>query len=88
MPHAIATPAMTQHDTQSRRSRFVGLLRGDPSKAAPLTTQRLIMGVMYLLWDVTFLVQGRAVIGLAFLVLPLSWFVLAWRARAGKTSSR
>jgi hypothetical protein len=61
----------------------MSVVRGDPSKAAPLRTQRLVMGVMYLLWDtVFFLAHGLTLIGVVLLVLPLSWFGLAWRARS------
>jgi hypothetical protein len=61
----------------------MAIVKGDPSKAAPLSTQRVIMGVGYLLWDVgLFLLQGHMLVGLALLVLPLSWFGLAWRARS------
>jgi hypothetical protein len=75
-----------QAGRQPRRSRFIVIAKGDPSKAAPLTTQRVFMGVMYLLWDVIFfLVQGHTLVGILGLALPISWFALAWRARAGKT---
>jgi hypothetical protein len=73
-------------DREPRRSRFMAVAKGDPSKAAPLTTQRVVMGVMYLLWDAGFfLAQGHTLVGLAALALPISCFALAWRARASKT---
>jgi hypothetical protein len=74
-------------DRQRRRSRFVAVAKGDPSKAAPLTTQRVFMGVMYLLWDVGFFFAGgHVLVGIALLVVPLSWFGLAWRARSPKAT--
>jgi hypothetical protein len=70
-------------DGQPRRSCFMALAKGDPSKAAPLTTQRVIMGVGYLLWDVGFfLAQGHRLAGILGLALPIAWLGLAWHARA------
>jgi hypothetical protein len=60
----------------------MAVAKGDPSKAAPLTTQRVFMGVTYLLWDVGFfLAQGHTLVGILGLVLPISYFGLAWHAR-------
>jgi hypothetical protein len=76
------------HTERLRRApRFVAVFKGDPSKAASLTTQRVFMGVMYLLWDVGFFFAGgHVLVGQALLVLPLSWFGLAWRARSSKAT--
>jgi hypothetical protein len=64
------------------------IARGDPSKAASVRKQRVVMGGMYLLWDgAFFLGQGHTLAGLVGLTLPLAWFALAWRSgREGRVS--
>ncbi len=75
-------------ERQRRRSRIMRIAGGDPSKAASLPTKRVVMGVLYLVWDATFfLTQGHTLVGLAGLLLPLSWFGLAWRARASASAN-
>jgi hypothetical protein len=81
--------SVTSQAARQQQSRFMCIARGDPSKAAPLATQRVFMGVMWLIWDaIFFLAQGHTVAGVALLALPLSWFGLAWRARGEKPNSR
>jgi hypothetical protein len=82
-PSVVPTRVVTRRNTHAPRVRIVAVLKGDPSKAASLFTQRAVAGVLWLFWDVSFfLISGHVLVGLAALALPGAWFVFAWRDRA------
>lgn len=79
---------IARRDGHALRSCVFQAIKGDPSTAAPLSRQRVVAGVLWLIWVVAcFFLAGRVLVGLAALTLPTVWFVLAWRAHKSSSGS-